>query len=310
MEKTFRKIAYILSEEERAIFIKILQSTPNSSSYLIRNEDDFVGNGNIEGDQNDKMIIKKESDDSPRLNILLEAVINATSKSTPPRGRALKRKISVEDIKEDVSLPLVVNDTNKLNTIEKQCNIETFLENAKKYLSTYDHFVDVKKELIYGFYTERSKSGIWIINENQSNYFNPIGHSFTKKRGRKYTDINCTTAYWCQNCRYSKKPQNLYGNALVEIKLKNGNIVSKTGKHHENCHGISFKHLLVNDCYRYAISIAKDELITPRDALKLSEGKLLIINEIFNYDLEDLKTIFKEYYKRGQSLKTALWRKH
>uniref|UniRef100_A0A0N5B5R3 FLYWCH-type domain-containing protein n=1 Tax=Strongyloides papillosus TaxID=174720 RepID=A0A0N5B5R3_STREA len=209
----------------------------------------------------------------------------------------------------EVFSPTPQNDENQqslMNTSER-ANIEKekFMEKLKTFCSGYDQSIAVNDKFIVGLYTERTKNGLWLLTENQPNYINPLGRMFTKKRGSGYNVLSKTTTYWCRNCRKSKKPNWPYGDCLVELKIKNKQIQSISGTHHERCCETSFKQIMAEEFLNHSIALAKNPVIMPNVSFILGEQRLLSFASYFKFELEELKTYFGEYHSRARTLRSA-----
>uniref|UniRef100_A0A0K0ELN3 J domain-containing protein n=2 Tax=Strongyloides stercoralis TaxID=6248 RepID=A0A0K0ELN3_STRER len=202
------------------------------------------------------------------------------------------------------------NTINRVSTIHDVSNVtkDLFLDNLKKFFDAYEPSIIVRNDIVFGLLTERSKNGIWIMNDNQVNYFNPLGRFFTKKRGEGFEVRNRITTYWCKNCRKSTNPTWPYGNALVEVKIKNLSIISALGTHHENCKEISFKHMIANEVFKKSTLLVKNPVMASSTSFSMGETYLRAIGKIFNYGLGELKSFFGEYEKRGHTLRMASYR--
>lgn len=95
--------------------------------------------------------------------------------------------IDTQETQDDViSETTFLENTEEASTtesVESEISItkESFLRNLTQFFKSYDPALEVKDNFIVGLFTERSRNGIWVLKENQSLFFNPLGRFFTKK---------------------------------------------------------------------------------------------------------------------------------
>uniref|UniRef100_A0A0N5C692 Uncharacterized protein n=1 Tax=Strongyloides papillosus TaxID=174720 RepID=A0A0N5C692_STREA len=58
---------------------------------------------------------------------------------------------------------------------------KSFLKRLKSFCKINQKQIEVHCEYVFGFRTERTQQGIWLLKENQSDFINPQGRMFTKK---------------------------------------------------------------------------------------------------------------------------------
>uniref|UniRef100_A0A0N5A6R9 FLYWCH-type domain-containing protein n=2 Tax=Parastrongyloides trichosuri TaxID=131310 RepID=A0A0N5A6R9_PARTI len=234
--------------------------------------------------------------------ILAEVIRRSNNNEIPPE--------SIQHISNINYIPTSSRLNMNIESIGHISSRNEFLELAKNFFSDYNSEADVKERFIYGLYTERSRTGIFIIIQNQVNFYNPYGYFFVRKYGRKYKDLECYTTYVCQYCYRAFSNKTASEKKVPWAKFYNSDMIYLEGIHYEHCQPISFLNVIANDVFRYSLRCIRSNGATPKIAYKNGDEMLKKVSDIFNYKLDDLKQYYGNFNDRKKTLRNASHQKN